>query len=129
GPRGFQGPRGLPGAGLQFTTGSGTSGPPITQPGSYFVEVEALIPGKPSEPTSGLCMVYAWDPPASPNGNVFDQFDGAYAQPASATSTGSEGNPWNGNFSFSGILTVPASNAPAQTGFGCADAQGAGPTV
>ena len=133
GPRGRRGIEGLPGVqgpqgpALEFTTATGTTGPTITEAGTYFVDVTAGIAGETSA-ESGLCAVYAADPPTGGGLNRVDEFDGAYVQPSIA-STGSEGVPWDGNFSFSGMFTVPASTVPAQTGFYCADSSAIGPTV
>jgi len=143
GPRGLRGRRGLQGAqglqgvqgpagpGIQFTTASGSNPPTITEAGTYFVDARVFISNKPTEPESGLCAVEAFDPqpPGDPAGPYrVDEFDGAYVQPP-GPALGSEGEPWDGDFSFSGVLTVPAAALPAKVGLLCADARGDGPTI
>jgi hypothetical protein len=103
----IEGPPGAPGAGLTFTTASGTTGPSLTQAGTYSVDVEADVYNSTSSPMAGFCDVVA-------QGTVTQSsFDEAFALSANSAT----------DFSFSGIVTIGdvSSAAPAALSVHCTD--------
>ena len=85
GPAGATGPAG---PGYVFTTASGTA-PPLTQDGTYYVNVQAELTNRSSDSLSGFCNVFGIGPGAS-------QFAGALVIPPGSVPI----------YSFSGIVTV-----------------------
>jgi hypothetical protein len=81
--------------GLAFATGSGRTGPTLTEPGQYLVMVKAEMNTQATAPSNGVCRVTGatlTDPPTR-SSTFFGSFDHA----------------WEANFSFSGIITAPDS--------------------
>jgi hypothetical protein len=125
---GPQGPQGPAGPGYTFTTGTGTLSPALTQDGTYSVDVEADIANtSPTASVIGYCtasipviLVEDYGTDISP------VISGAFVIPPGS----------NGDFSFSGILTlsgVPASASSLPGGgvqlyLSCSDSTGAAVT-
>jgi hypothetical protein len=108
GAQGIQGPAGPPGTagqGFRFARGSGTTGPALTAAGTYFVDVEALLTAG-ATASIGDCGVIA--------GADIDLYHGAYTVPAGDSRS----------FSFPGMLTVQAGQAPLQTSIDCESVSG-----
>ena len=108
---GLQGAPGPAGPGYVLTTTSGIA-PPLTQDGTYYVDVRAELTNPSStDPLIGFCTIFGIGPKAS-------LFAGAFAV-----------SPGRGpTYSFSGIVTVSggASSAnPLQLNLGCEDMTGA----
>src|SRR5205807_9639208 len=91
-------------------TASGTTGPTLTQAGTYFVIVQAGIDNSGTSSLSGTCRVAALHMADRP----FDSFNGAFNLPARAAAA----------FSFSGMLVVGSGQTPATTQFACLDNSG-----
>jgi len=112
GPRGATGPQGPAGAGFSFTKTASSDndglGPRLAT-GTYLVNVQATI-ANPSttEPLTGSCRVR---PDVNP---PYAYFDSPFVEGAGAT----------GNFSFTGVLTVPSGGA--QLIVSCANQSGTG---
>jgi hypothetical protein len=106
GPQGQPGTPGAPGNGFNFTTASGTTGPTLSQAGTYFVVMEAEIDNLSGSPQDGKCVVVAR------NGfSTISNFNGAFNVGPNQDST----------FSFSGMFVIPAAGAPATAGTFCSD--------
>jgi hypothetical protein len=108
GPKGPAGPPGPAGPGYRFATASGTSGPTLSEAGTYFVVVEAPLQAGAGGLT-GDCGVSA-----SNNGHSVSSFHGSFDLPPSASET----------YSFTGILVVPSGSSPAATQLTCAQSSG-----
>jgi hypothetical protein len=102
GPKGAQGD---PGPGYVFTTGTGSSGPQLTHPGTYFVVVRADLSNSGTSAITGICSI-------TPDGLV-PGFSGAFALPASEGTL----------FDFSGIITSGTTDAVTPN-LGCAATNG-----
>src|SRR5579864_33969 len=108
GPKGPRGPKGSTGArgptgltgpigpGFHFVTGSGATGPALTQGGTYFVVVQVPLQAG-SAALSGECGVIASN---AGNPDISD-FHGAFYVPANTQQTNS----------FSGMLVIPSGDA------------------
>jgi hypothetical protein len=106
GPKGDTGASGAPGApGYHFTTGSGATGPTLSQAGTYFVVVKAFLTAGGTRLT-GDCVAVA--------GADIDTYDAAFNVPPSSSR----------NVTFSGMLVVPSGQAPAVTSVDCTDSSG-----
>lgn len=102
GPKGDTGTPGAAGPGYHFTTGSGATGPTLSQGGTYFVVVKASLTNPDNtNPLTGDCVAIA--------GADIDTFDGAFDIPPSRQR----------KLAFSGMLVVPSGQAPAQTSLEC----------
>lgn len=93
GPAGATGPQGPAGAGLNFTTTTGTTGPTLRTAGTYFVDVKALVDNE-SGTNGGTCAVTAEN---TADGITFDGF----------ATTWVEDNQTSGAFSQTGIIVIP----------------------
>jgi len=108
GPQGATGPQGPAGAGFSFTNTASSDGlGPQLATGTYLVNVQQTIANaSATAPVTGSCRVHPLvNPP-------YAYFDSPFAEGAGAT----------GNFSFTGVLTVPSGGA--QLVVTCADQSG-----
>lgn len=109
GPPGPSGATGPAGPGYDFATATGTSGPAITQAGTYWVDVEATLSAG-SSPLAGTCAVMG-----NVDGLSVGVFHSAFTVLPYSTEPG---------VSLPGMLVIPGQAFPVTLMISCVDTTG-----
>jgi hypothetical protein len=109
GPAGATGPAGAPGAGYDFTTASGNTGPTLESAGTYFVDATTTVVSNPGGSDVGACTVTARHGSGLPG--QIEGFNAAWEEPSGSSA----------QFSISGMIVIPSGNTPSALSLVCSD--------